>query len=88
LRAAIRKVHWLQALATAMSIVSFGPSSSRAAKSTAYDTDIVEVPLRERQVDLEGGGQRRRHQQDGEQDRVLRSSPAARTRQAGRRRSR
>src|SRR6185436_10551014 len=45
LRSLIRKVHWLHALAAATSIVSFGPSSSSDAKSTAYDTDIVE-PLR------------------------------------------
>src|SRR5581483_1584334 len=38
----VRKVHWLQALAAATSIVSFGPSSRSAAKSTAYDTDIVD----------------------------------------------
>ena len=41
----IRNVHWLHALATATSIVSFGPSSISAAKSTAYDTDIVEPLL-------------------------------------------
>ncbi len=38
----MRKVHWLNALAAATTIVSFGPSSSSDAKSTAYDTDIVE----------------------------------------------
>ena len=38
-------MHWLHALAAATSIVSSAPSSSSAAKSTAYDTDIVE-PLR------------------------------------------
>ena len=38
-------MHWLHALVTATSIVSFGPSSSSAAKSTAYDTDIVEPLL-------------------------------------------
>ncbi len=42
LRSLIRKVHWLNALAAATSIVSFGPRSSSDAKSTAYDTDIVE----------------------------------------------
>src|SRR5918993_6092247 len=41
----IRNVHWLQALATATSMVSFGPSSNSAAKSTAYETDIVEPLL-------------------------------------------
>ncbi len=41
----IRNVHWLHALVTATSIVSLGPSSSSAAKSTAYDTDIVEPLL-------------------------------------------
>src|SRR5579872_3781425 len=41
-RAFVRNVHWLQALAAATSIVSFAPRRSSAAKSTAYDTDIVE----------------------------------------------
>src|SRR6186997_611654 len=41
----IRNVHWLHALVTATSIVSLGPSSKSAAKSTAYETDIVEPPL-------------------------------------------
>src|SRR5689334_7526190 len=36
------KWHWQYALATATTIVACGPSSSSAAKSTAYDTDIVE----------------------------------------------
>src|SRR5437764_12244516 len=40
LRVFIRKVHWLQALAPATSIVSSAPSINSAAKSTAYDTDI------------------------------------------------
>ena len=42
LRSLMRNVHWLNALAAATSIVSFGPSSSSDAKSTAYDTDIVD----------------------------------------------
>jgi hypothetical protein len=41
----IRNVHWLHALVTATSIVSLGPSNSSAAKSTAYETDIVEPLL-------------------------------------------
>ena len=41
-RSLMRNVHWLNALAAATSIVSLGPSSSSAAKSTAYDTDIVD----------------------------------------------
>ena len=41
----MRNVHWLHALTAATIIVSFGPSSSSDAKSTAYETDIVE-PLR------------------------------------------
>src|SRR5438045_225227 len=45
LRSLIRKVHWLHALTAATIIVSFGPSSSSDAKSTEYDTDIVD-PLR------------------------------------------
>src|SRR5215213_3459489 len=45
LRSLMRNVHWLHALAAATSIVSLGPSSSSDAKSTAYDTDIVD-PLR------------------------------------------
>src|ERR1700730_18236000 len=44
LRARVLNVHWLQALVPATSIVSLAPSSSSAAKSTAYDTDIVEPP--------------------------------------------
>src|SRR5215510_4010372 len=42
LRSLIRNVHWLNALAAATTIVSFGPSNRRAAKSTAYETDIVD----------------------------------------------
>ena len=42
LRSLIRKVHWLNALTAATIIVSFGPSRSSDAKSTAYDTDIVD----------------------------------------------
>src|SRR5438552_5353538 len=38
----VRMVHWLQALTAATIIVSFAPSSNSAAKSTAYDTDIVD----------------------------------------------
>src|SRR5213083_2230067 len=41
-RVFVRNVHWLHALVAATIIVSFGPSMSRAATSTAYDTDIVE----------------------------------------------
>ena len=41
----MRNEHWLHALAAATIIVSFGPSSSRDAKSTAYETDMVD-PLR------------------------------------------
>ena len=42
LRSLMRNVHWLHALAAATIIVSSGPSSSRDAKSTAYETDMVE----------------------------------------------
>ena len=42
MRDCVRKVHWLQALAAATIIVWSAPSRSSAAKSTAYDTDIVE----------------------------------------------
>ncbi len=41
----MRNEHWLQALAAATIIVSLGPRSSSDAKSTAYETDIVD-PLR------------------------------------------
>src|SRR6266850_7572200 len=41
-RTCVRKVHCAQALTAATSIVSSAPRSSSAAKSTAYDTDIVE----------------------------------------------
>ena len=41
----MRNEHWLHALTAATTIVSFGPRSRSDAKSTAYDTDIVE-PLR------------------------------------------
>src|SRR6266850_4368895 len=44
LRVLVLNVHWLQALMAATSIVSLAPSSSSDAKSTAYDTDIVEPP--------------------------------------------
>src|SRR6476659_5906725 len=39
---AVRSVHWRHALTAATIIVSSAPRSSSAAKSTAYDTDIVE----------------------------------------------
>src|SRR5687767_663437 len=42
LRSLMRNVHWLNALAAATIIVSLAPSSSSDAKSTAYDTDIVD----------------------------------------------
>src|SRR5260221_7347125 len=42
LRSLMRKVHWLNALAAATIIVSFGPSRRSDAKSNAYETDIVE----------------------------------------------
>src|SRR3954452_19598581 len=42
LRSLIRNVHWLNALAAATIIVSCAPRSSSDAKSTAYDTDIVD----------------------------------------------
>src|SRR5437762_10514420 len=45
LRSLIRNVHWLHALTAATIIVSFGPSSRSEAKSTEYETDMVE-PLR------------------------------------------
>src|SRR5687767_15802872 len=38
----MRNVHWLYALAAATSMVSCGPRRSSDAKSTAYETDIVE----------------------------------------------
>src|SRR5262249_50521960 len=38
----VRMVHWLQALTAATIIVSLAPSSRSDAKSTAYDTDIVD----------------------------------------------
>src|SRR5262249_44914058 len=41
-RARTLNVHWAHALTAATIIVSFGPSSNSDAKSTAYDTDIVE----------------------------------------------
>jgi hypothetical protein len=41
----IRKLHWQKALTAATTIVSSAPSSSSDAKSTAYETDIVD-PLR------------------------------------------
>src|SRR3954470_11090632 len=44
-RVCVRNVHWLNALAAATSIVWSAPSSSSAAKSTAYDTDIVDPLL-------------------------------------------
>src|SRR5438445_7416332 len=42
LRSLMRNVHWLNALAAATSIVSFGPRRSSDAKSIAYETDIVD----------------------------------------------
>ena len=42
LRSFLFRWHWLNALPAATSIVSCGPSSSSDAKSTAYDTDIVD----------------------------------------------
>src|SRR3989442_1143357 len=44
-RCFMRKVHWLHALPIATIIVAWGPSRSSAAKSTAYETDIVDPLL-------------------------------------------
>src|SRR5450759_3228790 len=41
-RVCVRNVHWLHALTAATIMVSSAPSSSSAAKSTAYETDIVD----------------------------------------------
>src|SRR4051812_5376221 len=43
LRSLIRNVHWHHALTVATIIVSLGPSSRSDAKSTAYETDIVDL---------------------------------------------
>ena len=59
--------HWLNALPAATSIVSCGPSSSSDAKSTAYDTDIVEPLVVSGSVDLERRRHRREQQQREEQ---------------------
>ena len=44
--------HWLKALPAATTIVPCGPRASSDAKSTAYDTDIVELLVIERQLDF------------------------------------
>src|SRR3954466_8968025 len=41
-RLCVRNVHWLHALVAATTIVWSAPSSSSAAKSTAYEIDIVD----------------------------------------------
>src|SRR5436189_200658 len=41
-RSLMRNVHWLNALAAATTIVSFGPRSSSDAKSTAYEPDVLD----------------------------------------------
>ena len=41
-RVCVRNVHWAHALVAATNIVASAPSSSSEAKSTAYDTDMVE----------------------------------------------
>src|SRR5262245_21094394 len=51
-RTCVRNVHCAQVLTAATSIVSFAPSNSSAAKSTAYDTDIVELLLASGSVTL------------------------------------
>src|SRR4029434_9537113 len=51
-RTCVRNVHCAHVLTAATSIVSFAPSSSNAAKSTAYDTDIVELLLASGSVTL------------------------------------
>ena len=45
-------MHWLHALAAATSIVGSAPSRSSAAKSTAYDTDIVDPAVASGSVTL------------------------------------
>ena len=45
-RVRVLKQHWLKALDAATIIVPCGPMSSNDAKSTAYDTDIVELLVR------------------------------------------
>src|SRR6476659_375350 len=51
-RTCVRNVHCAHVLTAATSIVSFAPSNSSAAKSTAYDTDIVELLLASGSVTL------------------------------------
>src|SRR5574339_1314232 len=51
-RFSTRNVHWLHALAAATSIVESAPSSSSEAKSTAYETDIVDPAVASGSVTL------------------------------------
>jgi hypothetical protein len=45
-RVRVFRWHWLSALVAAMIIVACGPTRRSDAKSTAYDTDIVELLVR------------------------------------------
>ena len=44
-RDCVRNVHWLKALAAATIMAASGPTRSSAAKSIAYETDMVAPPL-------------------------------------------
>ena len=53
-RSLIRNVHCDQALEMAISIVGAGPRRSSAVKSTAYESEMQELPSPQRHVDLQG----------------------------------
>ena len=71
LRSLLFRWHWLNALPAATSIVSCGPRSSSDAKSTAYDTDIVEPLVVSGSVTLSAAVA------DDEREQRRRTAPAA-----------
>ena len=66
-RSFIRNVHCAQALAIAISIAAPGPSRSNAVKSTAYESEMHELPDADGHVDLHRGTDHRQREQRDEE---------------------
>ena len=78
-RDCVRNVHCAQALAAATIIVSFAPSRSSAAKSTAHDTDIVEPLVASGRLTFSADASDEHPSSTGEQDESWRSNGAQKT---------
>ena len=82
LRSLMRNVHWLNALAAATSIVSFGAEQQQRREVDRVRDRHRRRPPRQRQVDLEDRGDRRQQQQRRGTATGCRRTPSGRTRPA------